>query len=227
MAMTFASLIDAAYPAFGLNDPAGQVAHRLADSGLASAPVIDGRRYVGMVTLSGLLSGRRGWPPAKMTLRETALDAVPAFGEEARLFESLGAVIAVGVELIPVVDHDGGYAGVVSRSVILDHMAAYFHPEGGCSSIEIEVPPPGARFSEIIAAIEKNDASIVSFSVGPSGKASESQIVFFRVLTHDFFRLVRNLERYGYLVSYHSPFPDSGFDEMREKALEFIRYMDM
>ena len=49
----------------------------------------------------------------------------------------------------------------------------------------------------------------------------------FRVQTHDQFRLVKNVEQYGYAIRYASPLSASEYDELREKALEFIRYMDM
>jgi acetoin utilization protein AcuB len=35
------------------------------------------------------------------------------------------------------------------------------------------------------------------------------------------------MENYGYLIRYHSSFSAADSDELREKALEFIRYMDM
>jgi acetoin utilization protein AcuB len=227
MGLTFSSLIDAGYPVFGIDDSAVEAARRLADGGLASAPVVDGGRYVGMATLAGLLGGKKVWPSSKTTLRSLTLDAVPAFGQDADLFDSLRAIVAVGGGLIPVVDEDGLFEGVVTERAIIAAFAAFFHPEQGIASVEIEVPPPGARLSEMIAAIEKNDATIVSFSSKPSGTNGEGQILFFRVMTHDFFRLVRNLEKYGYLLGYHSPFSDTDYDEMREKALEFIRYIDM
>ncbi|NTU93163.1 MAG: CBS domain-containing protein [Chlorobiaceae bacterium] len=227
MGVIFTSMIEADYPVFGLDDLAGEAARRLADCGLASAPVLDGPLYVGMVTLSGLLAGRKGFPQAKSTLRSVRLEPVPGFAQDAQLFESLRAVATVGSEVIPLLDSDMRYVGVVTRRAILGVLAERFHVEEGVSTLEIEVPPPGAKLSEMIAAIEKNDASVVSYSSKPSGMAGGGVVLFFRVMTHDFFRLVRNLENYGYLVDYHSPFPDVSYDEMREKALEFIRYMDM
>jgi acetoin utilization protein AcuB len=225
--MTFASLIEDDYPVFALDDTAGEAARRLVEGRHGSAPVLDGDRYVGMATLSGLLGGKRGWPSAKTLLSSVLLDPVPVFGPEAQLIEGLKAFVAIGSEVVPLADEDGTFAGIVTMRAVMAALAGLFHAEDGSSSIEIEVPPPGARLSEMIAALEKNDASIVSFSSKPSGTTGEGQLLMFRVMTHDFFRLVRNLEKYGYLVSYHSPFPDAGYDEMREKALEFIRYMDM
>lgn len=227
MGMTFASLIETDFPVFSLDEPTALLARRLTDGGFAFAPVLDKGRYVGMASLSGVLSGRKGWPSAKTTLVAAELLPVPAFAPDDQIFEKLSAVAAIKSDVVPVVDDQGGYAGVVSRQGILGFLAARFHSGEGSSTLEIEVPPKGARLSEIIETIEKNDASIISFTAWPSGGAGDGQILFFRVVTHDFFRLIRNMENYGYLIRYHSPFPDAGYDELREKALEFIRYMDM
>ncbi len=220
-------MIEEDFPVFTLDDSAGEAARRLVEGHHGSAPVLDGDRYVGMATLSGLLAGKRGWPSAKTLLGSIVLEQVPVFGPDAQLIEGVKAFDAIGSEVVPLAEEDGTFAGVVTRRAVLAALAGLFHSEDGSASLEIEVPPPGARLSEVIAAIEKNDASIVSFSSKPSGTTGDGQLLLFRVLTHDFFRLVRNLEKYGYLVSYHTPFPDAGYDEMREKALEFIRYMDM
>ncbi|NTW52461.1 MAG: CBS domain-containing protein [Chlorobiaceae bacterium] len=227
MGMTFASLIETDYPVFSLDEPAAQVARKLADGAVAYAPVLDGGVYAGMVSLSGLLAGRKGWPAAKTALVASELDAVPAFALDEQIFEKLPAVAAIKGDVIPLIDDQGLYAGAVSKKGILGFLAARFHAGDGSSTLEIEVPPKGARLSELIDTIEKNDASIISFTAWPSGATGEGLILFFRVVTHDFFRLIRNMENYGYLIRYHSPFPDAGYDELREKALEFIRYMEM
>jgi len=227
MGVTFASLVERGYPVFALDDLAGEAARKLADGGFSAAPVLDGDRYSGMVTLAALLEGRKGWPSPKALVRSARVEPVPGFSMEAQLLDNISAVAAVESEIIALLDDQLRYAGVVRKRAIFQVLALRFHTGEEGATLEIEVPPPGVRLSEMIAALEKNDASVRSYSSMPSGATGEGQILSFRVVTHDFFRLVRNMEKYGYLISYHSPFPDVGYDEMREKALEFIRYMDM
>jgi acetoin utilization protein AcuB len=224
MGTTFASLIDAGYPVFGIDDLAADALKKLVEKGLSSAPVVEDGRYVTMAMLPALVAGKKG----KTSLGSMRLDSVPAFGQDEQLFEKLQAVGVISGGALPVVDEDGLYAGVVLKRDIFKVIADLFHSGEGSSSIEIEVPPPGAKLSEVIATIEKNDASIVSLGSRPAvGASGVGQILFFRVVSHDFYRLVRNLENYGYIIRYHSPIPNGGYDELREKALEFIRYMDM
>ena len=227
MAVTFSHLVEADFPVITLGGPAAEAARRLAASGCVCAPVLDGERFAGMLFLSGLLGGRKGWPTAKEKIGAELLEAVRAYRPDEQLFDNLVSVAAAKCGVVPLVDAEGRYAGVVSSKRILGFLAERIHSGEGGSTIEIEVPPTGAKLSEIIETIEKNDASILSFTSWPTGVAGGGQIIFFRVATHDFFRLVRNLENYGYIIRYHSIFPDAGYDELREKALEFIHYMDM
>ncbi|NTV01397.1 MAG: CBS domain-containing protein [Chlorobiaceae bacterium] len=227
MPATFASMIETGHPVFGLDDPAADVARRLLEAGVPAAPVLDGDRYCGMASLQGLFAGRKGFPSRTTTLRSVMLDQVPGFSGDAVVVDSLGAVAALDAEVIPVLDEDMEYAGTVTKRSILRMLSGWLHADAGTSTIEIEVPPSGAKLSEIIAAIEKNDSFVLESSSKPYGATGEGQLLTFRVMSHDFFRLVRNLERYGYLIIYHTPYPESGHDDLREKALEFIRYMDM
>jgi CBS domain-containing protein len=227
MSVTFSYLAEADYPAFMLGGSAAEAARRLVASGCACAPLLEGERYLGMVSLSGLLGDRKGWPPAKEKLSAEMIEPVRVYQPDEQLFDNLISVAAAKCGIVPLADEDGRYEGVVSRKRILNFLAERIHSGEGGSTMEIEVPPTGAKLSEIIETIEKNDASILSFTSWPSGVTGEGRIIFFRVATHDFFRLVRNMENYGYHIRYHSAFPDAGYDELREKALEFIRYMDM
>ena len=79
----------------------------------------------------------------------------------------------------------------------------------------------------VIAALEKNDTTVLSFGMYPATPDAEGIVVTFRLQTFDLFRLVKNLEKYGYSIRYTSPFFKEKDDEMREKALEFIRFMDI
>jgi CBS domain-containing protein len=227
MSVTFSYLAETDYPAFTLGGSTAEAARRLAASGCLCAPVLDGERYLGMVSLSRLLEGRKGWPTVREKLGAELLETVRSYRPDEQLFDNLISVAAAKCGVVPLADEDGRYEGVVSRKRILGFLAERMHSGEGGSTMEIEVPPTGAKLSEVIETIEKNDASILSFTSWPTGASGQGRIIFFRVATHDFFRLVRNMENYGYLIRYHSAFPDAGYDELREKALEFIRYMDM
>lgn len=230
MSVTFSYLAEPVSTAFTIGEPVPGVVETLAGKALECAPVLDGDgRYAGMVSLSGLLGGQAGESGGGevAALGAEMIEMACAYGPDEQLFDNLASVATATCGVVPVVDEDGRLEGVVSRSRVLKFLADRMHSGEGGYTLEIEVPPTGAKLSEIIETIEKNDASVLSFSSWPTGAGQAGKILFFRVATHDFFRLMRNMEKYGYLIRYHTVFPESGYDELREKALEFIHYMDM
>ena len=150
-----------------------------------------------------------------------------SIGLHEHLFDIFSRIRIFPAPLIPVSKEDGMYAGVMQKVILLEYIAAIFHLGEEGITLELDVPSFDLRLSEVIAALEKNDATILSFGMYPAVPAGEGMVLTFRLQTHDLFRLVKNLEKYGYLIRYTSPFFKEKDEEMREKALEFIRFMDL
>lgn len=217
------------YPVFTLEDRVGTVLDLLGAQGRSCAPVLDGGKPVGLVTLAGLLahSGSRA-DAGLLPLSSVPHSPLTTAGLHDHLLDVYSKAASARGEILAVVDHDGYFTAVIEKNRLAREVAALFHlGSGECATIEIEVPSSGIRLSEILDVFEKNDAYIPAFGTAPSRLESESTLVCFRVQTHDLYRLVANLGKYGYNVRYASPTAGSAEDELREKALEFIRFMDM
>ncbi len=48
-----------------------------------------------------------------------------------------------------------------------------------------------------------------------------------RLQVHDAYHLVKTLEQYGYMIRYAAPLSGGDDEDLRQKALEFIRVMDL
>ena len=194
---------------------------------LECAPVLHDNKITAMVTLPDLLSADGLHTTNPFLLRELQLQKAESITLDGHYFDIFSQLRLFPHALIPVSDKEGDYIGVIEKSLLCEHIAKIFHlgDEGG--TIELEVPSFNLKLSEVIAALEKNDATVLGFGMYPTASSSNTMILTFRLQTHDLFRLVKNLEKYGYLVRYTSPFFKEKEDELREKALEFIRLMDM
>ena len=218
------------YPVFTLEDRVGNVFDLLVAQGRSCAPVLDGGKPAGLVTLAGLLAHSDGRID---DARQQLLSSIPhapltTAGLHEHLLDVYSKAASARGEILAVVDAEGYFSAVIEKNLLAREVAALFHlGSGECATIEIEVPSSGIRLSEILDVFEKNDSRIPAFGTVPSRIESESTIICFRVQTHDLYRLVANLGKYGYNVRYASPTAGSAEDELREKALEFIRFMDM
>ena len=222
--------IEADYPVFQASEKVSDALAQLEELRLQEVPVLHDGKLLGLLRPDDVSEVADGEGDREPGLR---LDQVE-FDESERLcqnehildvFERLNDNSAN--RLLPVTDQDGTYEGVVFKSDLLREIALLFHFSETGSTLEIEAPALSVKVSEIIGVIEKNDAMVLSFGVIEPEPGAQTMVMTFRVQSPDVYRLVANLEKYGYLIRYARPSADGGVDELREKALEFMRYIDM
>ncbi len=220
--------IDTSYPVFQRDERVEAVVRALLHSGLYAAPVLEGRN---VIAVAGLHELQAGLDAAKdpSSLQLSQLPAAPPVLLDIRdhLLDSIGRIAGISLPVIAVTGDDGGYEGVVMRDELYRDVASVYNLLGEEATLELEVPSMGVKISEIVHSIEKNDTTVLSFGTRPPEPDAAGMVITFRVLTSALFRLVKNLEKYGYLIRYHSPFSTESGDELRDKALEFMRYIDM
>jgi CBS domain-containing protein len=220
------SNLDTTCPVFADDASAREVRVLMQEKRCSCAPVLHEEQIISMVTITDLLLLHSKNKPG-VTLRELNLEKAAIIGLHEHLFDIFSRIRDFSFPLIPVSDMEGRYAGVIEKVLLLERLAAIFHLGEEAVTLELDVPSSDLKVSEVIAALEKNDATVLSFGMYPAAPEGEGTVITFRLQTHDLFRLVKNLEKYGYVIRYTSPFFKEKDDDLREKALEFIHFMDM
>lgn len=220
--------LDATYPVFGDDALVVEALAFMQKGGFECAPLLHDGKISAMVTLMDLLLLlEQSKKTQGVRLSELNLEKAESIGLDEHLFDIFSRIGTFSASHIPVWDEEGKYIGVIEKVILLERIAALFHLGEEAVTLELDVPSFDLKLSEVIAALEKNDATVLSFGIYPAPPESESMVITFRLQTHDLFRLVKNLEKYGYAIRYTSPFFKEKDDDMREKALEFIHFMDM
>ncbi len=215
--------LDTTCPVFTDDDLVVEVLALMQEEGLDCAPVLHEGSIWAMVTILDLLPVQH----SKKRLKELKLGHAESIGLHEHLFEIIARMDSFSCALIPVSEGDEHYVGVVEKAVLFEHFTDIFHLGEEGVTLELDVPSSDLKLSQVIATLEKNDATVLSCGMYPAVPEGMGMVVTFRLQTHDLFRLVANLEKYGYLIRYTSPFFKIKDDEMREKALEVMRFMDM
>ena len=222
--------IEADYPVFQASENVSDVLAQLKELGLQEAPVLLDNKLFGLLHPDDVCvaADEESDQEGGLRLDQVAFDEPETLrGDEHILdvFERLNDSSAG--RLLTVTDQDGVYEGVVFKSDRLREIALLFHFSETGATLELEAPALGVKVSEIIGVIEKNDAMVLSFGVIEPEPGAQTMVMTFRVQCQDVYRLVANLEKYGYFIRYAKPAAGGGVDELREKALEFMRYIDM
>ena len=220
------SSLDTTWPVFADDALAVEVLAFMQKGGFECAPVLHDGAVMAMVTVTDLLLFEQLQKVNTLRLKDLKLDKVISIEPHEHLFDIFSRIGTFSSPLIAVSEKDGRYVGVVEKALLLERIATIFHLGEDAVTLELDVPSFDLKLSEVITSLEKNDATVLSFGMYPATPKGDGIVVTFRLQTYDLFRLVKNLEQYGYSIRYTSPFFQED-DEMREKALEFIRFMDM
>ena len=215
------------YPFFTDDADVADVIASMREGGLECVPVVHDGRFLAMLTLLDLLPILQSVKKSRQRLRDLKLEQSGSIGRNEHLFDVFSRIGSFRGTLIPVSDEDGNYVGVIQKGTLFEKIATVFHLGDVGMTLELDIPAFELKLSEVIATLEKNDATVLSFGMYRRSAESDGMVVSFRVQTHDLFRLVKNLEKYGYSIRYTSAFFTERADELREKALEFIHFMDM
>jgi acetoin utilization protein AcuB len=215
--------VNTTVPFFGDNDLAVEVLPLMQARRVNCAPLLRDGKIAAMVTIQDLLPLRE----SKKRLKELKLEKTESIGLHEHLFDIFSRTSSIHTTLVPVSEEDGRYVGVIEKEALFKQISDIFHLGDEGVTLELDVPSVDLKLSEVIATLEKNDATVLSFGSYSAAPEGESMVLTFRLQTYDLFRLARNLGKIGYHIRYTSPFFREKDDEMREKALEFIRFMDM
>lgn len=219
--------LDATYPFFNDDAAVTEVLAFLQERGLGSVPVLHEGKAAAIVTIPDLQPSAQPKTGDGLRLADLQLENTGSVRRHEHLFDIFSRIHTFPHSIIPVSEENGLYAGIIQKVTLLEKIAGVFHLGEEGLTLELEVPYAGLKLSGVIELLEKNDATVLSFGSYFPLPEVESMVATFRVQTHDLFRLVKNMEKYGYSIRYASAFVKEGDDELREKALEFIRYMDM
>ncbi|WP_294347389.1 CBS domain-containing protein [Prosthecochloris sp.] len=222
--------IDERYPVLQASEKVRNALAQLQEQGLHEAPVLKDGKLIAQVSVDELHEAAKAYEEDEpgMRLEDLSFDEPEAVHGDQHLldlFEQMGDNRLSNI--LPVKGDDGDYEGVVTKSGLLREIALLFHFSEAGSTLEIEAPALGVKISEVISVIEKNDAMVLSFGVAEPEPGAQTMAMTFRIQCQDIYRLVTNLEKYGYLIRYAKPSAGTGADALREKALEFMRYIDM
>ena len=221
------SCLKTTYPVFTGDDIVLDVLTFMQEGGFECVPLLQEGKLKAMVTILDLLPDSHAQTMPKPRLTDLHLQAAQSIGRHEHLFDVFSRIRLFPGNLIAVTDKDGIYAGIVEKVMLLEKIADVFHLTEEGITLELDVPAFDLKLSEVIAILEKNDVTVLSFGMYRATSDRESMVITFRLQTHDLFRLVKNMEKYGYLIRYASPFFKERDNELREKALEFIHFMDM
>ncbi len=185
-------------------------------------PIINKKEFVGLISDTDILDKNIGDEPIgnhKISLMR------PFIFDYQHIFEGLKLISKINITVIPVVDKDQNYLGLISINHLMRNIAqlAAIQEPGGI--IVLELNTSDYSLSQIAQIIEGNDAKVLScyYTMLPDSTKIE---VTLKVNREDLSGILQTFNRYNYTVK--ASFHQSEFlDDMKNRFDYFINYLNL
>lgn len=204
------------------SDPASLALTFMQEFKVKHLPIVDGTKYVGMISESQVLD----LASETRTLDQVdfSLDQSSVFDDQ-HFYEVIKTVSELDLTLIPVVDEDKNYLGVITLKCLISKLSDLNSIKDPGGIIVLELPFHDYSLSEISRIVESNDSFILSNYIN-SVESSTLMEVTLKVSTSDVRRIVATFERFDYNVK--STFlAEKYIDELKERYDSFMKYLDI
>ncbi len=185
-------------------------------------PIVNNVHFLGLISDDDILSLNAPEEP----LGNHSLSLIrPYVMESQHVYEVVKLVSELKLTLVPVLDHQQNYLGIITLTDIVDSFASIqtVYDPGGI--IVLELNTNDYTLTEISHIIESEDSKILSLYVTSHPDSTKMELTI-KVNKTDLSRIIASFERFNYnvMASYHQ----SNFSEdMNSRFDSFMNYLNM
>ncbi len=216
------NLISDSIAALHLDDSGEQAMMAMHEYNVSQMPVVDGNSYIGLVTMEDIISIKPLSQPLKsfvQTFRK------PFVKDTAHIFDVMKAALDFNVRVVPVIDEDHTYLGLISAESCLRAFAVLNSVKDAGGILELEIPVKDYLMSEVARIVEDNEAEILCLYTNINQSEQKAEITI-KLNTTEVSAIVAAFERYEYEVkAIHN---DTGYAEnLKERYDLLMRYLNV
>lgn len=194
--MTARTLIAHDIPALTVEQTGREAFHMLNDYHVKHLPVVDGGKLVGLLSEEEIFNHKLSSP-----LGEHDFSVLPLFQvhENEHVFEIIKIMGDHRLTVIPVVDAEGQYLGLVQQNDVLRYFAHTASMTEHGAVLVLEMPRRDYTLSTIARIFEEEKVNILSAFVTSSSNPEQVELTL-KLDRHDLSRAIASLERHEFEV---------------------------
>lgn len=185
-------------------------------------PIVDKGKYIGIISDSEILDLNS--PDAPIGNNKIALLRPFALNTQ-HVYEVLQLVYNLKLTIVPVIDADEKYLGLITLPSLMDTFAltSAVQEPGGVVILELNVND--YSLSHIAQIVEGNDAKIISSYVTPHQDSTKMELTL-KINRTNLSPILQSFERFDYTIK--ASFHHSSFDDdMKNRFDEFMNYLNI
>ena len=185
-------------PYLHLHDKVYQALQLMNDNQVAHLPVVDGEKYVGIISEDDLLLVDNDHADIN-ALQQSFGNAAVKNSEH--FLKAIQLAAENGLSIVPIIDEDNYLQGAVSYNDLLKHASEFMSLKEPGGLIVLEVDSNQYSFNEISKLVEANDAQITQLNTSNDPETGTMQVTI-RVNRPEISDIVATFQRYEYNVKY-------------------------
>ncbi len=220
--MTARTLIAHDIPALTVDQTGREAFHTLNDYHVKHLPVVDKGKLVGLLSEEEIFNHKLSSP-----LSEHDFSVLPLFqvGENEHVFEIIKIMGDHRLTVIPVVDAEGKYLGLVQQNDVLHYFAHTASMTEHGAVLVLEMPRRDYALSTIARIFEEEKVNILSAFVTSTPNPEQVELTL-KLDRHDLSRSIASLERHEFKVK--ETFGETDRSEhLRDRYDALMRYLNV
>lgn len=216
------NLISASIPTLQLSDSGERAMFLMHEVNLNQLPILDGEKYCGVITMDEIINLKKLDRPISelvVNIRQ------PKVMNTAHIFEVMKAAVEYNVRVVPVVDQNQNYMGLITAESCLRAFATLNSVNHTGATIELEIAQKDYQLSDIAKIVEENNADILCHYTKTNTEAGVVEVTL-KLDTTELAPIVSAFERYNYEVK--EVYNEIEYSEdMKERYDSFMRYLNV
>jgi acetoin utilization protein AcuB len=159
-------------------------------------PIVNNQDFLGLISDADIYDMNQPEEPIgnhQLTLLKPYVTA------EQHLFEVIGFASRLKLSVVPVLDVNGHYKGVITTSDLIRHIAGISSLDQPGGIIVIELLERDYSLSQIVQIVESNNVKVLSMYITSPPESTKLEVTI-KVNTSDMVSIIRTFERYNYNV---------------------------
>lgn len=189
---------------------------------LGHLPVVNEKELIGLISENDIIDFND--PDEEIEKHKERLVNI-SINNNQHLYEVIDLVSQHKISVIPVLDENKHYLGVITITDLMQHLANLFSLKQPGSIISLSMQVKDYTLSEIANIVEGNDAKILSLYI--TSQANGKIEITLRINKEDISSVVKTFERYNYSINTYFTANTEVEDFYKERYDAFIRYMNI
>ncbi len=214
-------IITPSIPTLNLGDSVFQAMELMSEYHLSHLPVVSEDKYMGIVFEDDLLN-----QDDQVKMEEISQQFSRVFVHaHTHMLESIQAANDYNLSLVPVVEQNNEFAGVILASDLLKHLGKITGSSEPGGLIVLEMEQRNFSFAEISKLVETNDAQITQLNTYWDNTI-DTFLVTLKINKFEISDIVSTFQRYEYVVKYY--FGEELYqNELRDNYDHLMTYLNI